>query len=103
MEHPLAVSGFCADGPPGHAHVISCLQINMDKGHFPAGCRLVIQQLTDLAAVKYSLNFRLRQECDDCGSRGLVIRDTADTTFECDSPSCWRTTRETTIPCRTTN
>ncbi|GIL63487.1 hypothetical protein Vafri_17538 [Volvox africanus] len=64
-ECPLAVSGFCADVPPGDARVISCLQTNMDKGHFPAGCRLAIRQLTDRAAVKYSLNFRLRQECDD--------------------------------------
>ncbi|GIL81323.1 hypothetical protein Vretimale_1124 [Volvox reticuliferus] len=64
-ECPLAVSGFCADVPPGDARVISCLQANMDKGHFPAGCRLAIRQLTDRAAVKYSLNFRLRQECDD--------------------------------------
>ncbi|EFJ43505.1 hypothetical protein VOLCADRAFT_96272 [Volvox carteri f. nagariensis] len=64
-ECPLAISSFCSDVPPGDARVISCLQGNMDKGHFPAGCRLALRQLTDRAAVKYSLNYRLSQECEE--------------------------------------
>ncbi|KXZ44222.1 hypothetical protein GPECTOR_71g583 [Gonium pectorale] len=64
-ECPLAISTFCGDVPPGAARVIRCLQSNMHKGHFPPSCRAALTQLTDRAAVKYSLNFRLRQECEE--------------------------------------
>ncbi|KAG2448959.1 hypothetical protein HYH02_005713 [Chlamydomonas schloesseri] len=64
-ECPLAVSSFCGDVPPGDARVISCLQSNMDKGHFPPGCRAALLALTDRASTKYSLNYRLRLECDE--------------------------------------
>eukprot|EP00198_Chlamydomonas_reinhardtii_P000733 XP_001690068.1 predicted protein [Chlamydomonas reinhardtii] len=68
-ECPLAVSSFCGDVPPGDARVISCLQSNMDKGHFPPGCRAALLALTDRASTKYSLNYRLRLECDEDADR----------------------------------
>ena len=62
-ECPLAIAQFCGNVPPGNAAVIRCLQTNMGKPHFPAGCKAVMAQLTDRAQVKYSLNSRLIEAC----------------------------------------
>ncbi|GFR39802.1 hypothetical protein Agub_g290, partial [Astrephomene gubernaculifera] len=63
-ECPVAISSFCSDVPPGASRVISCLQSHMGRGHFPPACRVALAALTDRAATKYSLNYRLRQQCE---------------------------------------